>query len=104
GQVWKATCDIEGTGGVVALKQSRVSSKVSRPLLQYKVRIVKLMEGHRVFPKLHAYARIPHFECIAMELHGPNLWDLKKKNHTFSTRNVLVIAKQMVSNTTPQLA
>ncbi|KAG5638032.1 hypothetical protein H0H81_002233 [Sphagnurus paluster] len=53
------------------------------------------MEGHRAFPKFYGYMRIAHFECIAMQLLGPNLWDLKKKNHNFSTRNVLVIADQM---------
>ncbi|KAG5638034.1 hypothetical protein H0H81_002235 [Sphagnurus paluster] len=79
GQVWKVTCDLEGTGGVVALKQSRVSTRVSRPLLQYEARIIKLLQGTK-------------------------LWYLKKKNHTFSLHNVLVIGDQVVSNTTPKLA
>ncbi|KAF7301021.1 Kinase-like protein [Mycena indigotica] len=59
------------SGGVVAVKKSRVSLRVKRPSLQHEARILAMVQGHRGIAQLVGYYRGPHFEYIAMELLGP---------------------------------
>ncbi|KAF7293003.1 Casein kinase I isoform alpha [Mycena indigotica] len=50
------------SGGIVAVKKSRVSLRTKRPCLQHEVRILHLVQGHRNIPQLVGYYRGPHFE------------------------------------------
>lgn len=71
-------------GRFVALKKSRVSLRVKRPLLQHEARILLRLQGHAAIPNLYAYGRLEHFEYLSMELLGPSLRDLLKEHCKFS--------------------
>ncbi|KAK0218473.1 putative casein kinase-1 hhp1 [Armillaria nabsnona] len=64
----------------VALKMSRVSKRVKRPILQHETRILQLLKGHASIPVIYAYGQLEHFEYIAMEILGPTIRDQQKKN------------------------
>jgi len=59
----------------VALKVSRVSQRVKRPILLYEARILQLLQGHPAIPAIYGYGQLPHFEYLAMELLGQSIKD-----------------------------
>ncbi|KAK0481480.1 putative casein kinase-1 hhp1 [Armillaria novae-zelandiae] len=76
--VFKAT--ERGSDKIVALKKSRVSTKVKRPLLRHETRILQLLKGHATIPSVYAYGQLEHFEYMAMEILGPSVAERQKKN------------------------
>ena len=85
------------SGLVVALKKSRVSQKVKRPHLQYQSRILWLLQGHPAIPMIFAYAHLPHFEYMAIELLGPSLKDsMNELKEPVSTTTGARVVLQMV--------
>ncbi|KAK0436251.1 putative casein kinase-1 hhp1 [Armillaria borealis] len=68
------------TGKTVALKMSRVSTRVGRPTLQHETRIIRLLKGHASIPCVHAYGQLGHFKYMAMEILGPSVAKQQKKN------------------------
>lgn len=100
GHVYRATCtSIEGAEHVVALKKSRVSLRVKRPLLQHEARVLLRLQGHPAIPKLYAYGQLEHFEYLSMELLGPSLGNLHNDSERrgFSLKTVLLVADEMLS-------
>ncbi|PBK94529.1 putative casein kinase-1 hhp1 [Armillaria gallica] len=69
--VFKAT-ELE-SGKTVALKMSRVSKRVKRPMLQHETRVLQLLKGQAAIPLVYAYAQLEHFEYIAMEILGSSV-------------------------------
>ncbi|KAG7445408.1 kinase-like protein, partial [Guyanagaster necrorhizus] len=69
--VFKAT--ERGSDKVVALKTSRVSVRVKRPILRHEARILQLLKDHAAIPIVYGYGQLEHFEYIAMELLGPSI-------------------------------
>ncbi|KAF8344439.1 putative casein kinase-1 hhp1 [Amanita rubescens] len=63
------------SGRTVAIKKSRVSQRIKRPILQYETRILQLLQGHPAIPVLYGYGQLPHFEYLAMERLGPSVKD-----------------------------
>jgi len=59
------------TNQSVAIKKSRISSRIPRPTLEHEVRVMSLAKGHVSLPAFFGYLRDEHFEYIAMELLGP---------------------------------
>ncbi|KAG6820066.1 hypothetical protein H0H93_005689 [Arthromyces matolae] len=98
GIVWRATSDIPGTT-FIALKQSRASVRLKKPLLEYEACVLEFLQGHVSIPKFYAYGRPEHFEFLALELLGSNLGRLFHNEHPgrFSLGTVLKIAEQMLS-------
>lgn len=84
------------TGRAVALKKSRVSLRVKRPLLQHEARILKLLSGHPSIPKVYAYGRVEHFELLSMQQLSQSLGDVVDNGGPLSIAVVLDIANQMV--------
>ncbi|KAF8155737.1 kinase-like domain-containing protein [Crassisporium funariophilum] len=82
------------TGNACAVKKSRASTRIKRPILEYEARILKSLQGHPAIPKLIAYGRFDHFEYLAMELLGRSLSDAQTK---LPVSNVAHIAVQMLS-------
>ncbi|PBK65326.1 kinase-like protein [Armillaria solidipes] len=76
--VFKST-EVE-TGKTVALKMSRVLTRVKLPTLQHETRILQLLKGHASIPCVYAYGQLEHFEYIAMEILGPSVAEQQKKN------------------------
>ncbi len=68
------------TGKTVALKMSRVSKRVKRPILQHETRILQLLKCHASIPCVHAYGQLEHFEYMAMEILGPSVAEQQKKH------------------------
>ncbi|KAK0218469.1 putative casein kinase-1 hhp1 [Armillaria nabsnona] len=76
--VFKST-ELE-SGKTMALKMSRVSTRVKRPILQHETRILQLLKGHESIPVVYAYGQLVHFEYMAMEILGPSVAEQQKKN------------------------
>ncbi|KAG6821507.1 hypothetical protein H0H93_000016 [Arthromyces matolae] len=97
GVVWRATSDIPGAS-FIALKQSRASLQLKKPLLEYEACVLEYLQGHISIPKFYAYGRPEHFEFLALELLGSNLSRLFYSKHPgrFPLGTVLKIAEQMV--------
>ncbi|KAF8340935.1 putative casein kinase-1 hhp1 [Amanita rubescens] len=83
------------SGRTVALKKSRVSQRIKRPILQYESRILQLLQGHPAIPALYGYGQLPHFECLAMELLGPSVKDCAAGRVAVTT--VVRVVLQMLS-------
>ncbi|SJL16007.1 uncharacterized protein ARMOST_19521 [Armillaria ostoyae] len=69
--VFKAT-ELE-SGNTVALKTSRVSTRVKRPILRHEIRILELLKGQAAIPLVYAYCQLEHFEYMAMEILEPSV-------------------------------
>ncbi|CAE6444560.1 unnamed protein product [Rhizoctonia solani] len=93
--VYRAT--EQGTGRVVALKQSRVSLRVRRTLLQHEARVLRLLSGHPAIPQVFAYGRMKHFEIFSMELLGRTLRDIVDEQGPLSITTGLDLAGQLLS-------
>ncbi|KAK0450511.1 putative casein kinase-1 hhp1 [Desarmillaria tabescens] len=76
--VFKST-ELE-SGKTVALKMSRVSRRVKRPILQHETRILQLLKGQAAIPLVYAYGQLEHFEYMAMEILGPSVVEQQKTN------------------------
>ncbi|KAK0450510.1 putative casein kinase-1 hhp1 [Desarmillaria tabescens] len=76
--VFKAT--ERGSGKTVALKTSRVSMRVKRPILRHESRILQLLKGQAAIPLVYAYGQLEHFEHMTTEILGPNVAEQQKKN------------------------
>ncbi|CCL99535.1 uncharacterized protein FIBRA_01553 [Fibroporia radiculosa] len=85
------------TGTHVAVKKSRVSTRVKRSLLKYEAQILHLLRGHPAIPAVHAYGRFPHFEYLAMELGGESIKTLSPTPSGTQLRTVVLLAKQLIS-------
>ncbi|CAE6426350.1 unnamed protein product [Rhizoctonia solani] len=84
------------TQRVVALKQSRASLQLKRPLLQHEARVLKLLSGHPNIPEVYAYGRIEHFELISMQLLHRSLGDMVKEDGPLRLKMVANMACQMI--------
>ncbi|KAK0234346.1 putative casein kinase-1 hhp1 [Armillaria nabsnona] len=69
--VFKAT-EVD-SGKTVALKMSRVSKRVKRPMFQHETRVLQLLKGQAAIPLVYAYGQLEHFEYIAMEILGSSV-------------------------------
>ncbi|KAG6819693.1 hypothetical protein H0H93_009562 [Arthromyces matolae] len=96
GHVWKVTSDLQGAG-FIALKQSRASLRLKKPLIEYEACVLQLLQGHNSIPKFYAYNRQEHFEFLALELLGSDLSSLCCGHYSLSLSTVLKIADQMLS-------
>ncbi|KAG6808199.1 hypothetical protein H0H93_000426, partial [Arthromyces matolae] len=96
GRVWKATSDIPGAS-LIALKQSRASVRLKKPLIEYEACVLEYLQGHTSIPKFYAYGRPEHFEFLALELLGSSLSYLFYSEHPgrFPLGTVLKVADQM---------
>ncbi|CAE6491813.1 unnamed protein product [Rhizoctonia solani] len=82
---------------VVALKQSRVSLRVKRPLLQHEARVLKWLAGHAAVPQVYGYGRIEHFELLSMQLLDKSLGDVVDEHGPLPVDRVFDIADQLVA-------
>ncbi|KAL5639013.1 hypothetical protein ACGC1H_003402 [Rhizoctonia solani] len=82
---------------VVALKQSRVSLRVKRPLLQHEARVLKWLGGHAAIPQVYGYGRIEHFELLSMQLLDKSLGDVVDADGPLPVGRVFDIADQLVA-------
>ena len=67
-----------GSDKLVAIKKSRVSNKVKRPILQHEARVLQVLRGPLI-PVVYGYGQLDHFEYMAMELLGPSVADQQQK-------------------------
>ncbi|KAG8700077.1 hypothetical protein FRC11_013231 [Ceratobasidium sp. 423] len=95
GTVYRATEPT--TGRAVALKQSRVSLRIKRSLLQHEAQVLKLLAGHPAIPQVYAYGRIKHFEVLSMQLLGQSLGGTVKAQGPLPVAAVTEIADQLLS-------
>ncbi|KAG9096548.1 hypothetical protein FRC06_008551 [Ceratobasidium sp. 370] len=79
----------------VALKQSRVSLRIKRSLLQHEAAVLKLLSGHPAIPEVYAYGRVEHFELLSMQLLHQSLGDAVDKDGPLPLKEVLQIADQL---------
>ncbi len=87
---------------IEALKISRVSTRVKRPIFQHKTRILQLLKGHDSIPVVHAYGQLEHFEYMAMEILGPSVAEQQQKNNPATglmLKTVIRIMDQVVGKT-----
>ncbi|KAG8761841.1 hypothetical protein FRC11_012756 [Ceratobasidium sp. 423] len=84
-------------GGEVALKQSRVSKRIRRPLLEHEARVLKLLVGHPAIPQVYGYGRIEHFELISMQLLDKSLGDTVDTEGPLPIPIVFGVASQLIS-------
>lgn len=63
----------------MAIKKSRVSNKVKRPILQHEARVLQVLQGGPLIPVVYGYGQLEHFEYMAMELLGPSVADQQQK-------------------------
>ncbi|KAG9096667.1 hypothetical protein FRC06_008437 [Ceratobasidium sp. 370] len=89
--------DTEEHGRVVALKQSRASLRIRRPLLQHESRVLNLLSGHPTIPQVYAYGRIEHFELLSMQLLHCSLREVVDQDGSLDVAHVLDIADQMLA-------
>ncbi|KAG8708019.1 hypothetical protein FRC08_000155 [Ceratobasidium sp. 394] len=94
GVVYQAT--ETSTGRHVALKQSRVSRRIERSLLQHEAAVLNFLSGHPVIPEVYAYGRIDHFELLSMQLLHNSLGDVVNNSGPMPIPDVLEIADQML--------
>jgi predicted Ser/Thr protein kinase len=80
----------------VAIKQSRASKKVQRPLLQHETRVLRLLSGHPSIPDVYGYGHLDHFEYLAMELLGPSIGEKLQEDAGLEEKTVIRIVDQMV--------
>ncbi|QRV82838.1 casein kinase [Ceratobasidium sp. AG-Ba] len=85
------------TGRAVALKQSRASLRVKRPLLQHESNVLNILSGHPSIPTVYAYGRIDHFELMSMELLDQSLGDFVQQKGPLSVIQVAEIGCQIVN-------
>ncbi|KAG8751307.1 hypothetical protein FRC11_009521 [Ceratobasidium sp. 423] len=84
------------TQRVVALKQSRASLRLKRPVLQHEARVLKLLSCHPNIPEVYAYGRIEHFELMSMQLLHRSLGDVVEEGGPLGIRMVANVASQML--------
>ncbi|KAH7339153.1 kinase-like domain-containing protein, partial [Rhizoctonia solani] len=80
----------------VALKQSRASLRLKRPLLQHEARILKMLSGHPNIPKVYAYGRIEHFELLSIQLLHRSLRDVVEADGPLGAKTAANVAHQMI--------
>lgn len=95
----RSHCEAESSS-FIALKTSRVSINVKRPILQYEARILHLLQGHVSIPLLYGYGQLEHFEYIAMELQGATLKKRCQKGAGLMIPTVIRIVDQVVRKPT----
>lgn len=86
----------EGSGRKVALKKSRVSTRVKRPTLQHETRVLQLLRGHVAIPIVFGYGQHEHFEYLSMEFLGPTVTEKLTDNAGVAVRTVLRVVDQVV--------
>ncbi|KAH7334183.1 kinase-like domain-containing protein, partial [Rhizoctonia solani] len=59
----------------VALKISRASLGIRRPMLQHEARVLKLLSGHSGIPEIYGYSRVKHFKMLSMHRYGRTTTD-----------------------------
>ncbi|CUA70585.1 hypothetical protein RSOLAG22IIIB_09000 [Rhizoctonia solani] len=84
------------TQRVVALKQSRASLRLKRPLLQHEAKVLRYLSGHPSIPEVYAYGRIEHFELMSMQLLHRSLRNALDEDGPLSVKSVADIADQMM--------
>ncbi|CAE6484387.1 unnamed protein product, partial [Rhizoctonia solani] len=84
------------TQRVVALKQSRASLRLKRPLLQHEARVLSILAGHPNIPEIYAYGWIEHFELLSIQLLHQSLADVVQKAGPLSVKVVANVASQMM--------
>ena len=89
------------TDSLVALKVSRASLKVKRPLLRHESRILQRLQGHPTIPLLFGYGHLEHFEYLSMELLGESVRDRVKPDMGLSVKTVVRIVDQLVRLLSP---
>jgi hypothetical protein len=94
GRVYKATD--KTTGEWVALKKSRASKRVKRPILLHEIRVLQLLQGHTAIPSVYGYGHLPHFEYMAMELLGPSIAEKQKDDAAVMATTVIRVLDQTV--------
>jgi len=95
--VFKAT---DANGKIVAIKKSRVSKKVQRPILQHETRILRLLNEHPSIPILYGYGHLDHFEYISLELLGPSIDKKLQQGTGLEEKTVVRIVDQTARITT----
>jgi len=79
----------------VALKKSRITEKVERPMLRHEACALYLLAGHSSIPRVHAWGRSQYFEYLAIDLLGRPLSDERQ-----DVCDVLLLIDQMVREST----
>lgn len=85
-----------GTEKKVAIKKSRVSKRVKRPILRHEIRLLQLLKDHPTIPTVYGYGQLDHFEYIAMELLGPSVGHKVKDHGGLMVNTVIRIQDQVV--------
>jgi predicted Ser/Thr protein kinase len=81
---------------LVAVKKSRVSLRIKRPILLHESRILKLLQGHPGVPILYGYGHLPHFEYLSMEILGQSVKELQASPKSVNPKTVVRVAEQVV--------
>ncbi|CAE6435230.1 unnamed protein product [Rhizoctonia solani] len=84
------------TQRVVALKQSRASLRLKRPVLQHEAKVLRHLSGHPSIPEVYAYGRIEHFELMSMQLFHRSLRNAVDEDGPLSVKSGANIADQMM--------
>ncbi|CCA69722.1 probable casein kinase-1 hhp1 [Serendipita indica DSM 11827] len=84
------------TRNLVALKVSRASLKIKRPLLRHESRILQRLQGHPTIPLLFGYGHLEHFEYLSMELLGQCISDYVKADMGLPVKTVVHVIDQLV--------
>ncbi|KAG6380543.1 putative casein kinase-1 hhp1 [Boletus reticuloceps] len=92
GIVYRATEG--GSGRPAALKISRVSKTVLRPILRYEARILQHLRSHPAIPAVYGYVQWEHFEYLAMELLGPSVAEKQKDGAAVMVKTVIQLLDQ----------
>jgi predicted Ser/Thr protein kinase len=95
GNVFEAT--EEETGKQVAVKQSRVSKRVKRPILRHETRVLQLLQGQASIPSVYGYCQLEHFEYMAMELLGSSV-ATQEDGAGLAVKTVIRVVDQAVRN------
>ncbi|PVF94467.1 kinase-like protein [Serendipita vermifera] len=85
------------SGQVAAVKKSRVSLRIKRPILRHESRILQLLQGHPGIPILYGYGHLPHFEYLSLEIQGKSVKELQSSPLAAKVKTVVRVAEQTLS-------
>ncbi len=89
---------------MVALKQAHITKNIEHPMLLHEACALSLLAGHPSIPSIYAWGRSQYFEYLTLDLLGPSLGDIAKKEKQLDLRTVLTLLDQMVNSMLNRLA
>lgn len=96
GEIYMALDTIDKEKRLVALKIENSKEKINQ--LKIEKNVLELMNGVEGFPRIYSYGSSQDKNFLAMEMLGPNLFDLFEYcNNHFSLQTILLIAIQTIT-------